>query len=70
MNIKATIKTPEMTVKVIHKGRMNYSVEVEGMGEIGGRGSLGAAMAFANNTAALGLQELKTRIAYGPNGLI
>lgn len=70
MNIKATIKTPEMTIKVIHMGRMNYSIEVEGVGEIGGRGSLGAAMVFANNTAALGLKELQARIAYGPNGLI
>jgi len=70
MKIKATIKTSEMTLKVIHKGRTNYSVEVDGMGEIGGRGSFGAAMTLANTTAALGLQELKTRIAYGPNGLI
>jgi hypothetical protein len=37
MNIKATIKTPEMTLTVIHKGRMNYSVQVDGIGEIGGR---------------------------------
>lgn len=70
MTIKATIKTPEMTVKVIHKGRMNYSIQVEGIGEIGGRGSLGAAMTLANNTAVLGLQELKTRISCGPNRLI
>jgi hypothetical protein len=70
MNIKATIKTPEMTLTVIHKGRMNYSVQVDGIGEIGGRGNLSEAVALANRTAALGLQELETRIANAPNNSI
>ena len=68
--IKATIKTPEMTITVTHKSRMNYGIEVEGMGEVSGRGSLGAAMAQANKIATLGLQELKTRIAHSQYGLI
>jgi hypothetical protein len=68
--IKATIKTPEMTLVVFHKSRMNYSIILEGTGEIAGRGSLGEAVAFANHTAKLGLEELKTRLAYAPHGLI
>lgn len=62
--IKATIKTAEMTLTVIHKSRMNYAIYVDGIGDIGGRGNLSEAVAEANRIAQLGLAELKTRIAY------
>ena len=70
LKVKATIKTPEMTITVAHNSRMSYGVFVEGLGEIGGRGNLSQAVALANQTAALGLQELKTRIAHAPYGMI